>query len=868
MKYLLLPVLAVSISCTTHAMKRDAPENNGENNNEHPKKIAKINQLSPLRQAIFEKDKEKIQELNISADEINKVEEDDLTPFIRAVATGDKEIISLFLERGARASSEDAINDFLIATIKGDLQRVSEFIKNGIDGSVTGYGGYTALMHACTLGYQKIVAMLINAGCNVHTKNTIGRELIHIACGIKDTEIVKNLLSLGVNVNQQDNKGVTPLMIAVRVNSLEIVKLLLDIGANLHPINEGGSTALMIAAVGEQEAMVKFLLQEGANVNQGCDHPTNGRKGITPLLCAVELGLKELVRVLLEAKANVNQQDSNGLSPLIGAMRHQNNQIVNLLIQAGANVNQQDNKGWAPLMYASRLGLTEVVRILLGAGADLNLASNLGSTALSIAIANKQDEITKELVFRGADVNACYLDGKSGLMVAVGAKNEDAVKRWLEVGVDVNRPDSRGLTPLMVASQLGLTEVVKMLLDSGADNKFKGATALLAAVVNGRIDIVKELIKRNVDVNIKLPTGKAILMPAITHKNIEMVELLLDAKANVDQPDSMGMTSLMYAAELGHEDIVDLLLKYEADISIEGHKAITIAAKNGHMSIVTKLLELVSGERRKLLASIFDKALTSNSLELANRLLALHVSLAGQALPGHPNITPLRFLGEQEVELKMAGLFEDTEKIAELEATSKIRTELELLISFCRTSEIQDYLGKKPGIDNTVKFHLESDKYIRTDKYKQTVLMWAAMFGHNDAVKKILTTLVPLLLLGVDKEVRANNPKLDRAIRYINAQDVRGRTALMYAIVYGYNDIAQTLIPYCGSSINLKDKDGYTALGYAAQKGDKELIKILLKYGAGITTSAIKQVAEQNSEHLAVSLLGQKMGQNIFGTLT
>jgi uncharacterized protein len=448
-------------------------------------------------------------------------------------------------------------------------------------------------------------------------------------------------------------------------------------------------------------------------------------------------------------------------------------------------------------------------------------------------------------------------------MQAIINKDDAMVELLLKSKADVNQRDNNKWTPLMHAAQSGTLRLVKVLLDAGADKSL----ALPIAVRNRHKEIVKELISRGHNVNVILNDDDTPLMLAITNKDDAMMELLLEAKADVNQKGKK-RTPLLYAAESGCEAIVDLLLKYKAEWDEE---AVIKAAKNGHIALVSKLLGFAPMERRKLLATIFDIALTNGSLELASRLLALYVVLSGQSLPKYTHITPLRYFGEQEVDLKMARFFGDKETIAELETQSKVRTELEALITLCKTREIQDYLSKKPGVKATVKAHLESAKYMHTDKYKQTVLMWAAMFGHNDEVKKILATFVPLdegALPTVTSDARAHNTALDRAVRYINAQDAAGRTALMYAILYGQNEAVKLLIPYCGSGVNLKDNQGYTALGYAAQKGNKELIKLLLGSGASIKVLAIKEVAEQNNDYLAASLLGQKRGQNIFGSLS
>ncbi len=60
-------------------------------------------------------------------------------------------------------------------------------------------------------------------------------------------------------------------------------------------------------------------------------------------------------------------------------------EVVKLLLEAGADVNHQSKKGNTALMYASHNGHIEVVKLLLEAGAVADIQNNSGQTALSMA---------------------------------------------------------------------------------------------------------------------------------------------------------------------------------------------------------------------------------------------------------------------------------------------------------------------------------------------------------------------------------------------------------------------------------------------------------------------------------------------------
>ena len=68
--------------------------------------------------------------------------------------------------------------------------------------------------------------------------------------------------------------------------------------------------------------------------------------------------------------------------------------IVRLLLEARADVNAKDVEGTTALMLASGLGYAEVVTLLVQAGADLNAQDSLGRTALNLA---QKDDVKKAL---------------------------------------------------------------------------------------------------------------------------------------------------------------------------------------------------------------------------------------------------------------------------------------------------------------------------------------------------------------------------------------------------------------------------------------------------------------------------------------
>jgi ankyrin repeat protein len=99
-----------------------------------------------------------------------------------------------------------------------------------------------------------------------------------------------------------------------------------------------------------------------------------------------------------------------------------------------------------------------------------------------------------------------------------------------------------------------------------------GKPPVVYAAAGARIEIVRRLLARNIDVNARYPNDLTLLMwasgpdeNAPEAQAVQVVSYLLDAGAHVDDRDDRGRTALMIAAEGGHAEIAGLLLARGAD---------------------------------------------------------------------------------------------------------------------------------------------------------------------------------------------------------------------------------------------------------------------------------------------------------------
>jgi len=119
---------------------------------------------------------------------------------------------------------------------------------------------------------------------------------------------------------------------------------------------------------------------------------------------SVAQGDVRAVESFLRAGFSPNTRDSFGV-PLVNlAVRNGRQEVLRLLVERGADVNQQSNdRGNTALMEAAGRGDIRAVRILIERGAELEQKSKNGQTALMLAVAEGFVEAGRILLAYGAD---------------------------------------------------------------------------------------------------------------------------------------------------------------------------------------------------------------------------------------------------------------------------------------------------------------------------------------------------------------------------------------------------------------------------------------------------------------------------------
>ncbi|KAM6507109.1 hypothetical protein FALCPG4_018498 [Fusarium falciforme] len=334
-----------------------------------------------------------------------------------------------------------------LAACGGHSAIIEVLLKHGARPDVKDQTGSTPLVAGIYCNHSDALVPLLHAIGNLKQQVAYAesQSLLPLASYVGNFEFVRIILDKGVDVNRRDVDGDTGLLQAVKQpDNLASVKLFVDNGANLDLQDTEGRTALMAAVQQWSEDLVCLLLKHRANQD------LQDKEGQTALMIAVwrdsknivwfprkhaaDLSLKNdrgesvlfkeyrsiqrselpnnIIKILLEAGADINVEDNLGRTALTIAIENENYVAAGLLIERGANVDSQDDGGQTLLMKAIKADNQITSRLFIEGSRNLNLQDGDRKTALDYAFekwfdlnGDHGEAIRKLLLEKGAKAN-------------------------------------------------------------------------------------------------------------------------------------------------------------------------------------------------------------------------------------------------------------------------------------------------------------------------------------------------------------------------------------------------------------------------------------------------------------------------------
>ncbi|MBN8969464.1 MAG: ankyrin repeat domain-containing protein [Rhizobiales bacterium] len=209
--------------------------------------------------------------------------------------------------------------------------------------------------------------LIASGGCMAAAGAGINSQFLDAAAR-GDATRVGALLSEGADIEARDRSGRTALLLSTHGNHVDVARLLIAAGADVNAKDSISDTPYLYAGAEGRNEILMMTLEAGA------DLASTNRYGGTALIPAAHHGHPETVKILLGTAININHINRLGWTALIEAVILSDGgpvhtEIVRLLVDAGADVNIADRDGVTPLAHARRRGYARMVAILEKAGA-------------------------------------------------------------------------------------------------------------------------------------------------------------------------------------------------------------------------------------------------------------------------------------------------------------------------------------------------------------------------------------------------------------------------------------------------------------------------------------------------------------------
>ncbi|XP_076047559.1 myosin binding subunit isoform X7 [Oratosquilla oratoria] len=229
---------------------------------------------------------------------------------------------------------------------------------------------------ACSAGDKQEVLRLLENGADIDTANVDGLTALHAACIDDNLDMVEFLVDQGAGVNQGDMEGWTPLHATASCGFNSIAKFLIDRGADLSLVNNDGDLAIDIA---DSDEMENLLQEEIDHREIDCDMAREQE----------ERKMMEDAKIwLASGKVEDVPHYKTGANALHVAAAKGYIEVMRMLLQAGANINSQDFDGWTPLHAAAHWGQRQAVDVLCEHSADMSIRNCVGQTCIDVADQN------------------------------------------------------------------------------------------------------------------------------------------------------------------------------------------------------------------------------------------------------------------------------------------------------------------------------------------------------------------------------------------------------------------------------------------------------------------------------------------------
>jgi ankyrin repeat protein len=410
-------------------------------------------------------------------------------------------------------------------------------------------------------------------------------EPLHRAARLGDIPAIERLLSFGLDINARANLNLgeglymyqlTPLMLAawsMDGATVETLRFLVERGADIYATDAWGKSAAWYSIkhcgfwknqrllIPDSIQRLEYLLDAGLETQE---RPNSELL----LLDACYVGDPDSVKLLLQRFAPADNEQNFYSRLLLCAVQSGNAECVRILLKAGADPNIRDTEGRTSLMYTACL---EVAEVLIDAGCNIHATDNDDYDALQsflearwfVATVSKRFEIARTLIKHGVDIERRDKYGWSRLHNAAFRHDYETLEFLVHCDANPHTLDKNGCSALHAACWLGdaqdaektlESKTINLLVSLGLDvnaTDARGNTPLHEAVSGdwGSLTAIRTLLRHSAKADPVGQDGITPLMLAASRGEVECIRTLLDSGANPTRTDKRGSTAIDYAQE-------------------------------------------------------------------------------------------------------------------------------------------------------------------------------------------------------------------------------------------------------------------------------------------------------------------------------
>ena len=178
-----------------------------------------------------------------------------------------------------------------------------------------------------------------------------------------DTMMMTVFLKASFEIDALADNGNNAVAIAANKGNVMVLNYLFDHGAKANVKNSNGEAVLDNAVMMGNADVVKILIEQLKK--EGADPASLG----TAVLIAAKTGKVDMLQVLADAGAPLDNRGPDGYLPIHWTVKSGNYDAMVFLIEKGADVNAKCGQGYSVLDWATNEGYTRLIKALKKAGA-------------------------------------------------------------------------------------------------------------------------------------------------------------------------------------------------------------------------------------------------------------------------------------------------------------------------------------------------------------------------------------------------------------------------------------------------------------------------------------------------------------------